>query len=217
MTDNPYETLGVDKDSSPEDIKKAYRDKAKEAHPDHGGDEDKMTALSVAYAILCDPKKKGQYDRTGQVKDGLKLHKEAVDYLCNCFQMMLNTFGDSAIYENLIDHMEQQMKNDIKAEEGKIVNAMAMAEKWRKMAKRFSRKNPDTPPIFEQMIGNSARSEDAISDNAKDSIKIVEEALRIIKEYEFTPKISFMVPNDYGYKTEGSILGGAWSPAGVIS
>ena len=57
-----YQILGVPKDASIEDIKKAYRKKALEHHPDKGGDEEKFKEVAEAHEILSDPNKKNQYD-----------------------------------------------------------------------------------------------------------------------------------------------------------
>ncbi len=70
MAKTLYDTLGVKKNASKEDIKKAYRNKAKENHPDkQGGDNEKMTELTHAYDILSNDKKKERYDSTGQEKE----------------------------------------------------------------------------------------------------------------------------------------------------
>jgi len=64
-----YEVLGVSKNSSTQDIKKAYRKLAMKYHPDRNkGDkdaEDKFKKISEAYAVLSDPEKRKQYDTFG--------------------------------------------------------------------------------------------------------------------------------------------------------
>ncbi len=64
-----YKVLGVEKNSTPDDIKKAFRKLAVKYHPDRNpGDksaEDKFKELNEAYAVLSDPQKKEQYDTYG--------------------------------------------------------------------------------------------------------------------------------------------------------
>lgn len=63
-----YEVLGVAKDCSSEDIKKAFRKLAFQYHPDHNhedGASDKFKELNEAYEVLCDSNKRAAYDRFG--------------------------------------------------------------------------------------------------------------------------------------------------------
>lgn len=65
---NPYEILGVSKDASASEIKKAYRKLSKQYHPDlnqEAGAEEKFKEINEAYEILSDPQKKAQYDQFG--------------------------------------------------------------------------------------------------------------------------------------------------------
>lgn len=63
-----YELLGVPRDASPEDIKKAYRKLALQYHPDRNKEEgaaEKFKQINAAYAVLSDPDKRAHYDRFG--------------------------------------------------------------------------------------------------------------------------------------------------------
>jgi molecular chaperone DnaJ len=61
-----YDTLGVPKNASADEIKKAYRKLAREHHPDaSSGDESRFKEIQGAYDVLSDPEKRQQYDAFG--------------------------------------------------------------------------------------------------------------------------------------------------------
>ena len=69
QTTDYYKTLGVDRNISTDDLRKAYRRLARKYHPDlNPGDkaaEDRFKQVQEAYDILSDPKKKQMYDQFG--------------------------------------------------------------------------------------------------------------------------------------------------------
>lgn len=70
MAKDYYKTLGVEKNASQDEIKKAFRKLAHEHHPDKGGDEKKFKEASEAYQTLSDEKKRSQYDTYGSADPG---------------------------------------------------------------------------------------------------------------------------------------------------
>ena len=57
-----YDTLGIAKTATPEEIKRAYRKLASQHHPDKGGDTAKFQQVEEAYRVLSDPQQRAQYD-----------------------------------------------------------------------------------------------------------------------------------------------------------
>lgn len=61
-----YNTLGVAKNATPDEIKKAYRKLASKHHPDKGGDTATFQKIQTAYDTLIDPQKRSQHDNPSQ-------------------------------------------------------------------------------------------------------------------------------------------------------
>jgi molecular chaperone DnaJ len=103
MQDDFYEVLGVSRDASTEDIKKAYRKLAMKYHPDRndGGKdaEEKFKEVSEAYDVLHDPQKRSAYDRygvaglKGSAGDGFGFHPFDLSEALNMFMRDFGGLG----------------------------------------------------------------------------------------------------------------------------
>lgn len=107
MTDY-YEILGIAKDATPEEIKKAYRKKALQYHPDrNAGDseaEKKFKEISESYEVLSDPQKREVYDRYG--KDGLSggaggFGGQGFGSMDEALRTFMGAFGSDSIFEQM--------------------------------------------------------------------------------------------------------------------
>ena len=81
-----YQALNVPLDSSPEEIKSAFRKLAMQLHPDKGGDPHLFDAIQTAYSTLSDPSKRMEYDsslKRRPVQDLKSLSFQLARQFCN--------------------------------------------------------------------------------------------------------------------------------------
>jgi molecular chaperone DnaJ len=103
-----YEVLGVPRDASPEQVKKAYRDLAFRYHPDKNPGnkeaEERFKEATAAYEVLSDGEKRSRYDQLGpagfQAGGGMQQGPEGFD-LNDALRAFMHTFGGESPFEDL--------------------------------------------------------------------------------------------------------------------
>lgn len=103
-----YNMLDLDENATKEEIKKAYRQKCKKAHPDLGGNAEEFKKISIAYEILMDDNKKFAYESGIELKKDIK--QEAINYILQEYtQIILNTPHDKLLCTNLLKHIDKDV------------------------------------------------------------------------------------------------------------
>jgi len=90
-----YETLGVNENAQPDEIKRAYRKLASQHHPDKGGDTARFQEIEAAYRILSDPAQREQYDHERRNPGGFRFNVNGHDLhgMPPHMEEMLRNFG----------------------------------------------------------------------------------------------------------------------------
>jgi curved DNA-binding protein len=101
-----YQILGVPRNASDDDIKKAYRKQAMQYHPDRnpGKEEwanEKFKEINEAYGVLGDPDKRGQYDRFGTVGDVSDIFSNRATQ--STFEDLMGDFGGAGLGFDFLD------------------------------------------------------------------------------------------------------------------
>jgi curved DNA-binding protein CbpA len=90
-----YDTLGVSREASADEIKQAFRRRSSQCHPDKGGSADEMAQINRAYETLSDEARRAEYDATGASTEPGSVQAEARDALITLFRASIeNSDGD---------------------------------------------------------------------------------------------------------------------------
>lgn len=104
MAKDYYEVLGVPKNASEEQIKKAYRELALKYHPDRNkekGAEEKFKEINAAYAVLGEAEKRRQYDSFGAEQFGRQYSEEDIFRNFNTEEMFKSVFNNFGQFEDM--------------------------------------------------------------------------------------------------------------------
>lgn len=160
---NLYDILGIGKKAIQEEIKSAYRKKAKKAHPDKpGGNSDEMKEIVRAYDVLKNPSRRDRYDKTGQEEqDPFDLRFQAI---CN------------QIFVKLIDSNENMERKDLIADFKTIIGMN------RDQAKKEKRKQEKRIVKFRKAIDRLKSSDNRIGQTLKLNVSDMELKVSLYEE-----------------------------------
>jgi curved DNA-binding protein CbpA len=184
---NPYDELGVDKGASKDDIRKAYRKKAHESHPDKCGQDPAATAkfqlVAQAYSVLKDDARRKQYDETVEVKQEVD---ETFSNLAGLVLQLIEACADPDTF-NLDAAVLEVLNKTILAQTQAALLADKAAAKLERAAKLMKKKRSNRKANFMAK---------ALIDRAKDHRKAAAAAR---SEVESVEKSIALWRSDYQY------------------
>lgn len=192
MNENLYDDLGVNEDATPEEIKKAYRDKAKEHHPDkEGGDADKMAVVNKAYAVLSDPDRRQKYDDTGETKEEAFASKFA-SFMGQILPQVISE-TKNVNHQNLVEAIRSKvMKNQVDFQRA-IVDVEKQIHHFDNIKNRMSSKKDKTIMII---LKENIKSRKRLIKGIENDIKFMKECAEVLNDYNYM--VDEIIPNTSG-------------------
>lgn len=194
MTNNLYEILGVERDATPEQIKKAYRTLCKTHHPDVGGDPEEFRKVQEAYDCLMDEDKRKRYDEFGFIPGG-EAEKHAlivINTLCRVFDEMsqsltpeeLEKFDLIGIMKDAI--LEKTTKQyeciDLINKDIQSINKLKSVLEGRLK----TRTQKSTPNFFIKTLEKRISNAEIHLKDAEYQLKLSKDMYEMVGEYDFT-------------------------------
>jgi DnaJ-class molecular chaperone len=176
---NPYTVLGVDKDTSIDDIKKTFKQKSKTAHPDHGGSPEEFDALKKAYEILTDASKRRMWDEY-RLADNLNIENEAKMVASQIAVQTLDTYPDSCNFDKEMAEVFKKCLQDIS---NQIRDSTQRKERLEKRFKAIHKKPVDD--FISIDIERAIEAKDIQIRQQKLNLEIHKKAFELIKGYKF--------------------------------
>lgn len=195
---NPYETLGVSKSATLDQIHKAYRAKAKKHHPDSGGDPEEFKKIQRAWEVLSDPKKKEWYDKTDS--DVMPNDGEIEMIIENTFTSVLNQLMSNSQYGVLMDDLQEAARKTLKTAitqaEVKLSRFKEQEAKLKKWKNRLRRKNSNEPTAWSKIVEEQIALHEKEIIIATEGIKQLKKAYDELNTYEDAERSA--TPHRYG-------------------
>jgi curved DNA-binding protein CbpA len=181
VDDDYYDTLGVGKDASKEEIRKAYRSKAQKEHPDKSGNVDRFKQLQHAYDVLSDDSKRERYDRGEEAPGHIKTPAErANDALAQLFDKHLQKAKD---HVDLIATVRADIGVTINSIEQELVKGGVFFKETNHLKDRVTYKGHGSD-IYHSLLDSKIRTAKQGMEKMRDNIEVLEIVLILLNDYE---------------------------------
>lgn len=175
-----YEILGVDRNATHEEIKKAYRNLSKSNHPDKLGDASMQAKINIAWDVLSDPDKRKRYDSTGNFED-INFNGKMMSLLNQVLVQIVDNADDVTTIDivascrSYIDQLVKQSRTGIKNMERRL-------DRMEKVHKRLKTKGNKAIILFVTTNIENAKKDIAA---AKEETEFLLEVLVVLRDYTY--------------------------------
>jgi len=201
---NPYKVLGLKKNCSQPQIKKAYRDLSKSKHPDVGGNAEEFVEIQSAYDILSDEVTRKKYDETGEVSNNtVPIKSAARNLLVGIWDQLVEMEFKVERWVKLPDALLIKLKDIKKDMERKRSQCTENIVHYRKIRDRIIY-NGDENDFLKLTLEHKISSTETNITIYSRKIDEIEYAEKLAKDYSYDSE--FENKHDYASKTIGDNL-----------
>jgi len=189
MNEDLYKILGVERDASQDDIKKAFRKLAAIHHPDKGGDADLFKKILHAYQILYDNVSRAKYDNDGVVEqftEEQQIQMMARDGLISIFTSYVASIRSRKdIYnKNLLKEINKEISIQERRLYENLTQQMARMDAVDCLKGRFNKKG-ENDTFFDNVIKKEIDKILQVINLIKFDIKVRQRMKKILSEYTY--------------------------------
>ncbi|ODR98652.1 hypothetical protein AUC68_09660 [Methyloceanibacter methanicus] len=201
-----YKIMGIKRSAPRKDIHKAYRKKAKTAHPDGGGSTEAFNQLVVAYSVLSDEGRRARYDETGEIEPQQpdNLDGGAIEIIAEKLGLVIHAEQDLASLD-VGALIERAIQDDIAARKASVAHQQRAGERLSKLRGARKRKGEGEGDLVARVLDwHELAIQGQIKKN-EGTIRHLERALEILKDYSFADE-SAVAPSEEVVEALNDIL-----------
>ena len=183
-----YETLGVPRDATKADIKKAYRKLAKVHHPDKGGDEATFRGISHAYEVLEDDVRRARYDATGddtqqQSPEDLE-RAQVIEIVHTIISNVVNGAEYDPVQTDVVELVLEQVRQKRRTMEADMGRMRFRLIRVSELRARFKKKGEGDDPIA-AMFAEHERSLEVQKENIQTAMRLNDKVIEFLMDYDY--------------------------------
>ena len=181
-----YQLLGLKRAATREEVRKAYRRKAKSSHPDSGGSEEAFNALTAAHDVLADAKRRERYDSTGEIEQARpdNFDGSAIEVIAQKLGMIIHAEQELTSLD-IGAVIEQAIREDIALRKSSIANQRRAVERAAALRARVKRKANNADNMLARVLDWHESSAQDHAKKNEEAVRAMERALEILEGYSF--------------------------------
>jgi molecular chaperone DnaJ len=187
---NLYKILGLSKDATIEEIKRAYKSLVQKHHPDkEGGNNDIFVELQNAYETLIDPVRRKHYDATGEAlgNEPSDLEKQTMRinmFLAGLLEQIVNNDDYNENTTDILVLVRKNVTSNKDANQAAVNRAEVLSAKRGRVVTRLTKKNSEENDLCGMLLTANANQRNQI-DRLRDAIVDFDKMLSILDDYNY--------------------------------